>query len=63
MDEKQDSIFINTNYQNEILRLKNGVNYFYDGSTKNHKIEAVTSLEVELKLNIVYLGIYLEYNL
>ena len=50
------------NYQNEILGLKKGVNYFYDGNTKNHKIEAVTSLENVLKSNIVYLGIYLEYN-
>ena len=49
-------------YQNDLMELKKGVNYFYDGNTKNHMLEEIKDLKDILNNNIIYLGLYLENN-
>ena len=48
------------NYQNEKLNLKKGVNYYYNGDSKNHCLEEVNNINLILNVNVIYLGVYIE---
>ena len=48
------------NYQNDILNLKKGFNYYYNGDSTKHEIEEVIDLKNLLLKNIPYLGVYIE---
>ena len=50
------------NYDYDIFGLIKGVNYFYDGITKDHDITSVNNLDEVLKKNIIYMGIYIIKN-
>ena len=49
-------------YQNDLMNLKKGNNYYYDGMTINHFLEEIKNLKDILNTNIIQLGAYLEKN-
>ena len=44
------------NYQNEKLNLKKGVNYYYNGDSKDHCLKEVININSLLYENVIYFG-------